>query len=334
MKIVIDDAIPFIKDRLPKHVETVYIPGSEITADKIKNVDALIVRTRTRCDSSLLEGSDVRLVATATIGTDHIDMDWCEKNGISVRSAPGCNAPGVAQYVFSSLFKSGFDLKNDILGVVGHGNVGSTVVSWARKMGIKILVNDPPRKERGERDQEYKELSELLHTCDAVTLHVPFTKSGHYPTYHLIGEKEIGMMKPGTILINSSRGGVVEEKALKSALKDKRIKAVTDVWQNEPHIDRELSQLCLISTPHIAGYSEEGKKRATRMVLEALRDVLHISTDLSGLECVPEDGRIITKELILSSYDPQKDHDELTGNPLRFEALRNNYQYRHEPLFY
>ena len=332
MKIVIDSAIPFIRGRFPAEIETVFIPGDEITADIVRDADALIIRTRTRCDSSLLQDTKVKLISTATIGMDHIDTEWCESHGISVKNAPGCNAPGVAQYVFSSIFKAGFDPANDTLGIVGYGNVGSTIGDWAKKMGIKTLICDPPRTEKGFKDAEYLTLEEVIRNSDVITLHVPLTTKGDYPTFGMIGEKELDWMKPHSIIINSSRGGIVDEKVLKEKLKKGEIKAILDVWENEPHIDSELAHLTLFSTPHIAGYSEEGKKRATRMAIDAINDFFHTSISTEDLECNPGEEEI-TPELISSSYDPQKDTDVLLNNLSDFEQLRNRYVYRHEPLF-
>lgn len=334
MKVIIDEAIPFIKGRTGKDTEVVYRPGNLFTPELVKDADALVVRTRTRCDENLLKDSKVKLVATATIGTDHIDTSRCESRGIKVRNAPGCNAPGVAQYLFASIFRKGFDPERDTLGIVGYGNVGGLVGKWAREMGIKTLVSDPLRAEQGLEDEEYLPLEEVLSRSDTITLHVPLTKKPlPYPTFHLIGRREIEMMKPEALLVNSSRGGVVEESALKEALQRGRIRAVVDVWENEPAIDPSLASLVEIATPHIAGYSAEGKRRATRMALEALHEELGIPVDLSGLECIPPEGRKISPDLILNSYDPEEDSRKLLNNLSDFESLRNNYNYRHEPLF-
>lgn len=353
MKIIVDRAIPFIENRFPEDVKVTYLPGNEISPEIVKDADALIVRTRTRCDKDLLEGSKVKLVATATIGTDHIDIPWCEANGITVKSAPGCNAPGVAQYVLSSLFSIGFNPESHTLGIVGHGNVGSIVAEWAQQMGINILVCDPPRKEAAFRDVEYHDIEEVLRKSDAVTFHVPLTKDGEYPTFRMIGERELEYMKPGAILVNSSRGGVVDEEALKKELRRGRLKAVIDTWENEPYIDPQLVKLAEIATPHIAGYSAQGKMRGTRMALEAVSKALSISVDLSGLECTPNPESRITRSLIQSSYNPRVDHTSLTKSLIQnppvvpvsteggiprslsssFESLRNNYSYRPEPLF-
>lgn len=334
MKIIVDKAIPYIDRRFPKEAEVISVAAPEINASLVSDANALIVRTRTACGESLLKGSEVKLVASATIGTDHIDIPWCEENGITVKNAPGCNAPGVAQYVFASLFTSGFNPQTDTLGIVGYGNVGGLIGEWAQQMGIKTLVCDPPRLEAGYTDTIYSSMEEVLEKSDAVTLHVPLDKNGKHPTFHLIGSRELEKMKKGAVLVNSSRGGVVDEKALKKYIKSGEIKAIIDVWENEPQIDARLLDLAFIATPHIAGYSAEGKKRGTRMALEALRDVLGVEVDLSGLECEIPGDNMISKMIILNSYDPMKDSARLKECGANFESLRNNYHYRHEPFFY
>lgn len=333
IKIVVDEAIPFMKDRFSDEVNILSLPANGFTPDVVKDADAIIVRTRTQCDQNLLKGSSVKLIATATIGTDHIDIPWCESEGITIKNAAGCNAPGVAQYVFASLFKSGFDPSTQTLGIIGYGNVGQIVADWAKQMGIKFFISDPPRKDAGLNDVDYHEIDYVLKNSDAVTLHVPLTKSGVYPTYKMIGEQQLKLLRPGGVLVNSSRGGVVDEAALKKYLKSKRLKTIIDVWENEPIIDKELAFIAEVATPHIAGYSEEGKKRATRIALENITDVLGVSTNLEGLECIPVPGTKISKDLIEASYNPAEDHRNLVDDISSFESLRNNYLYRHEPLF-
>lgn len=334
MRIIIDEDIPFIRNRFPYFIEVEFLSGDKISAEKVKNADAMIIRTRTKCDENLLKDSKVKFIATATIGTDHIDLTWCEKNGVTIANAPGCNAPGVAQYVFAALFKTGFDPRTQTLGIIGYGNVGSTVAEWANMMGIRTLISDPPRKEKGFHDIDYLSLEEVLKNSDAVTLHVPLTKKGIYSTYHLIGDKELSLLKDGSILVNSSRGGVVDEKILKRVLKDGKIKAIVDVWENEPDIDSELLNLVSIGTPHIAGYSAQGKMRATRMALEAFTDYTGILTNLNGLECRPIREEKISRELIEQSYNPQLDFKNLLKHKGAFENLRNQYNYRQEPLYF
>lgn len=333
MKIIIDNAIPFIKDRFPEDIETIYLPGNNFSPEIVKTADVLVIRTRTICNESLLKDSNVKLVVSATIGTDHIDIPWCETNGITVSNAPGCNAPGVAQYVLTSLFKSGFDPATQTLGIIGLGNVGSIVADWARKIGIKVLISDEPKKDAGFNDENYLPFEKVLQEADALTLHVPLARTGKYPTLHMIGEKELQTLKPGCILVNSSRGGVVNEMALLPLLESQRLKAIIDVWENEPVLDRQLVDQAFIATPHIAGYSKEGKKRATFMALKKLKDVLNINVNLEGLDCSPDPSLNITKELIEDSYNPLIDSKKLKAAPSEFENLRNNYNYRHEPLF-
>lgn len=334
MKFIIDNKIPFIKGRLEPVGEVVYTDPDAFSPELVKDADCLIVRTRTRCDSNLLEGTSVKLIATATIGTDHIDLQWCEKNGIKVVNAAGCNAPGVAQYVWSSLLRNGFDPEVHTLGVVGKGNIGSIVTDWGRRSGANILVSDPPRKESGLSDEDYIPLEELLKKSDAVTLHTPLTLNGAHPTHHLISAKELDMMKPGAILINAARGPVADNEALTGWVRSGRGKTVIDVWENEPDINRRLLGESVVATPHIAGYSREGKERATRMVLESVEQFFGITVDKSGLEgayILPE-GKI-SPEIILDSYDPAVDTEALRKNPENFEKLRSDYDYRHEPKF-
>lgn len=331
MKIVVDKDIPFISGRFPKEIEVIKAKGNEITREMVKDADALVVRTRTRCDSSLLEGSKIKVVATATIGTDHIDSAWCEKNGIKVVSAPGCNAPGVAQYVWRALYKEGFDPKKHVLGIIGYGNVGSLVAAWAKQLGCRILISDAPKEETGDKSVPYMSLESVLRNSDAVTIHVPLTNTRNYPTYHLIGREELTLMKPGTLIINTSRGGVVDECELKKFIKSGDRKAVIDVWEKEPVIDRELASLASIATPHIAGYSKEGKMRATKMVLEVLEEELGINIDLTGLECACPKEIKVNEATIKDSYDIVRDHLKLMENPDSFEEIRNNYEYREEP---
>ena len=335
MKIVVDKDIPFIEGRIHNENEVVYLSGNKFTADIVADADALIIRTRTICDELLLKGSKVKLIATATIGTDHIDIPWCEQHGIIVRSAPGCNAPGVAQYVLSSLFNTGFDPSCHTLGIVGFGNVGGIIGKWAREMGIKILVCDPLRKEAGLNDVDYLPLQKTLQESDAVTLHVPLTFHGKYATNRFIGKEELSLMKDKAMIVNSSRGGVVDERCLKESILSGKIRTVVDVWENEPEIDRELLELADIATPHIAGYSFEGKKRGTMMVLKALESIMSVKVNYDGLECFPDTNQQwISREIIQQSYNPEIDSVSLKMNPDRFEELRNHYEFRHEPMFF
>lgn len=332
MKIIADKNIPFLTGRIPE-AELILLPASEIDADTVKDADALIVRTRTNCNEGLLKGSKVKLIATATIGTDHIDLPWCTANGVTVRNAPGCNAPGVALYVWANLLRNGFDPNTDTLGVIGCGNVGSIVAKWGERLGARVLVCDPPRQERGETDREYLSLEDTLAQSDAVTLHTPLTYDGRHATFHLIDHDALRHMKPGTIFINAARGEVASTDALLSAIDEGRIRrAIIDTWEGEPHIDRRLLKLADTATCHIAGYSVEGKQRATRMALEGVREALDIDVDLTGLQGPYAEPATLTTALILSHYDPTVMTDALKENPEAFETLRNSYPLHKEIL--
>lgn len=329
MKIIADNNIPFLRGRLEPVAEVVYVDQAGFTPAIVKDADALLIRTRTRCDEALLDGSAVRLVATATIGMDQIDLDWCAAAGITVRNAPGCNAPGVAQYVWASLLRLGFDPQRHTLGLVGCGNVGSIVRDWGLRLGARVLVSDPPKEERGEAG-EYVALNELLRHSDAVTLHTPLTRAGSHPTFHLIGERELSLIGDGKILVNAARGPVVDFAALRPHVLSGRLRAVIDTWEGEPKVDRDLLDAVEYGTFHIAGYSLQGKQRATRMVLEAVEDTFGVSIDKSGLAPAYTEPESLTAELITDSYDPAGDTAALRDAPEAFDTLRAAYHYRPE----
>lgn len=337
-KFVIDSNIPFIKGRLEPFGECVYVDQFGFTPELVRDADALVIRTRTRCDASLLDGSAVRIIATATIGMDQFDLPWCAQAGIITRNAPGCNAPGVAQYVWSALLRSGFDPGRHTLGVVGCGNVGSIVAEWGRALGARVLVNDPPRAARGLTDEEYLPLEDLLRQSDALTLHVPYIRPAHdcgpnemRTTRHLISAPQLALMKPGAILVNAARGPVIDTPAVKDAIRARGLRAIIDTWEGEPDADRELIDLAEIATFHIAGYSLEGKQRATRMALEAIGETFGFTPDLSGLANAYRPGNPPAAEKILSSYNPFADSAALKAAPEAFDRLRADYDYRPEP---
>lgn len=324
MKAIVDKDIPFIEGRLEAAgIEAVYAGQWDFTPELVKDADAILIRTRTPANGTLLEGSQVRLVATATIGMDQIDLAWCEANGITVRNAPACNAPGVAQYVWSSLLRLGFEPGLHTLGIVGCGNVGSIVKRWGELMGCRIIVSDPPK------GLDYP-LERLLAESDAVTLHTPLTRTGSHPTYHLIGDRELSLIGDGRILVNAARGPVVDFKALKPEIMSGRILGVIDTWEDEPQVDAELLSKVEYGTFHIAGYSHEGKQRATRMVLEAVEDYFGIAIDKSGLAPDYVSPVQIDPSDIVASYDPSVETSLLRENPGEFDRLRAEYKYRHE----
>ncbi len=332
-KIIVDDNIPFIKGRLEPFASIVYADQFGFTPEIVADADAMIIRTRTRCNEELLRNSNVRLIATATIGMDQFDLDWCRQAGILCRNSPGCNAPGVAQYVWSALLRSGFDPATQTLGVVGCGNVGSIVADWGRRMGAKVLVSDPPKQEAGLLDFPDTPLEEVLGQADAVTLHTPLIKTGTHPTFHLIDSKALEKMKPGALLVNAARGPVADNDALLQAVNEGRIRAIIDTWEGEPALNKELLQKVDIGTFHIAGYSLEGKQRATRMVLETVGEYFGFTPDLSGLAPAYESPSQVTAKAILESYNPLDDTAPLKAHPEDFDTLRANYVFRGEPVF-
>lgn len=334
MKILVDENIPYIKGRLEPLAEVEYLDQFAFTPERVRDADALVIRTRTRCDEGLLSGSKVRGIATATIGMDQIDIPWCEEAGIEVANCPGCNAPGVAQYVWSSVLRLGFKPEGGTIGVVGCGNVGSIVAQWGRRLGARVLVNDPLKEEAGIEEIHgteggYVSLETVLRESDVVTLHTPLTRSGSHPSFHLIGDREFGMLREGSIFVNAARGPVVDSAALERKLREGKIRSVIDTWEGEPVISPELLALTDIGTYHIAGYSDEGKQRATRMSLENLERMFGIEIDKSGLAGAYSEPEL-TVEGIVASYDPFVDSGELRAAPEAFDRLRHDYHYRKE----
>lgn len=332
MKIIVDENIPYIRGRFGPDCEITYIDQDEFTPERVRDADALLVRTRTRCNADLLGASRVRFIGTGTIGTDHLDLPWLRANGITAVNAPGCNAPGVAQYVWNTLLRLGFDPATDRLGVVGWGNIGSIVKAWGENLGTEVWVSDPP-KERAGISGEYHTLDDIMAGCRAVTFHTPLTRTGPDATYHLASDRELGLMGENRILINAARGPVVDNEALLRKIKaDPSLRVALDVWEGEPTVNRELLGLVDYGTFHIAGYSRQGKERATRMLLEALQAHSGIQMDTSGLEPAYDlaTAALPDAERILESYDPAVDTATLRRNPENFEILRHDYDYRPE----
>ena len=329
MKVLIDRAIPFLHGVLEPYAKVEYIDGNRFTPEAVKSADALIIRTRTRCDKALLEGSKVQFIATATIGFDHIDLNYCRKHNIRVATSAGCNARGVLQWVAAALAmlakREGFAPQERALGIVGVGNVGKLVKEYAEYWGFRTICSDPPRQECEQLD--FVSLEEVLRNADIVTLHTPLDST----THHLINSQNISLLGPGAILINASRGECVET----DAVKRNNLTLMTDVWENEPNIDNEHRAKSLVATPHIAGYSSQGKANASAMAVQAL--ARHF--DLPLKEWRPSDVAAIEPRLIsweemcttISHYcNLLSDSEQLCNNPEQFEYLRNNYHYREE----
>lgn len=342
MKVIIDNKIPFIREAIEKIADSViYAPGKEFTPQLVRDADALIIRTRTRCDRELLEGSKVRFIATATIGFDHIDTAYCREAGITWTNAPGCNSASVAQYVQSALLLlqqlKGVQLSGQTLGVVGVGNVGSKIVGIGRELGMRVLLNDLPRQDK-EGKAGFSSLQTLAAACDILTFHVPLYKEGPYKTFHLADDTFFRTLRRRPVLINTSRGEVVETNALLNALEDGLVSdAIIDVWENEPDINLTLLNKVFLGTPHIAGYSADGKANATRMSLDALCRFFHIDADYRIVPPQPENPVISTgsmAEAYLQMYDPRQDSEALKAHPERFEKLRGDYPLRREKEAY
>ena len=377
MKIVVDDKIPYIRETLERLADVVvYKKGSAIGPEDVKDADALIVRTRTRCDEQLLKGSKVQFVATATIGYDHIDTAWCEQNGIEWTNCPGCNSGSVAQYIESALLTliengelriENYDYQTSAvnqgvpsnhnsqlsilhspltLGVVGCGHVGSKVCRVGERLGMRVLVNDPPLEaslnpsERRDLPTDsilplplerigvrlFVPLETIAREADIITFHVPLDET----TRHLADEAFFKKLRRKPVIINSSRGGVVDEQALLKAMDEGLVsQAVIDTWEGEPNISRTLLYRTFIGTPHIAGYSADGKVNADNMVIEAL--CRHFSLALPPKIEPPKlpEGFLYTGNP-LELYNVMNDSRKLKTHPESFEELRGNYPLRRE----
>lgn len=365
MRIVIDDKIPYVDGALEalrvklaergRTLEVVRKAGSEIGAADVADAEVLVVRTRTRCDGKLLSGSQVRLVVTATIGYDHIDTEFMRQAGIAWTNCPGCNATSVAQYVGACLLllqrERGLSLKDITLGIIGVGHVGTAVAATAQHLGIgRLLLNDPPRQAQeetariGGETYKWSSLAEVLAESDVITLHTPLTNEGLYPTLHLIDSEAIAQMRQRPVLINAARGGIVDETALESALDSGDVSAaIIDTWEHEPDISPTLLAKAYLATPHIAGYSADGKANATRMSMEAVAQ--HLGLDMTFDVKAPTqtrsyatnageaDNRTLptdTEERALWLYDPRVDSRRLKASRTSFETLRGHYPLRRE----
>lgn len=329
MRVVIDAAIPYIKGILEPYSEVIYLQAKEITATVVRNADALIIRTRTNCNQELLDGSAVKFIATATIGTDHIDQQYCAAHNIEVCSAPGCNARGVLQWVAAALHHIvATDQRSPesyTLGVVGVGNVGSLVSEYARHWGFRVMECDPPRAAR--ESGKFYTIDEIAQKCDIITLHTPLDST----TYHLVNETLIHTMPSKTIIINASRGEVVDNRAVTES----GHRYIFDVWESEPHIEPNILQGAMLATPHIAGYSVQGKANATAMAINALAHYFEIPLK----EWYPENIQRTTPRPItwselcatITKYcDIKKESLQLKDSPENFELIRNSYNYREE----
>ncbi|MEG1585338.1 MAG: 4-phosphoerythronate dehydrogenase PdxB [Bacteroidales bacterium] len=343
MKIVADSKIPYLRGVLEPFAEMVYLSPEEIDADAVRDADALIIRTRTACNAELLTGSNVKMIATATIGFDHIDREYCKAKGIVWKNAPGCNATSVAQYILSSLSLLAIEkreaLAGKTIGIVGVGNVGKSVEKECRILGMKILRCDPPRAQ-AEGEAGFVSLETIAREADFITFHTPLTREGSYPTFHMADDSFFSRLRKKPVVFNTSRGEVIEENSLKNAAEKGMIsEMIIDCWEHEPSIDRELMAMSYLSTPHIAGYSADGKSNATRMAVENIAGFFGFTPDLSTIT-PPEpmsaeiDASLYPNQalmhILLNTYDPREDTARLENSPETFEKQRGSYPLRRE----
>ncbi len=345
MKIIADDKIPFLRGALEPVAEVVYKEGKSISRADVMDCDAIVTRTRTRCDSTLLEGTKVRGIFTATIGFDHIDTAYCQRTGIYWENAPACNSRSVEQYIASALsvlkLKYGMTLRGKTIAVVGVGHVGSLVAALCEKLGMRVLRVDPPRA-AAEGTDGFTKYEDALPQADIVTYHTPLIAKGDHPTLHMLGSDALSLLKPGVTIINSSRGPVCGTRSLVSGLRNGRIgHAVIDVWENEPDISRDLLSLATIATPHIAGYSTDSKLRGTTMAVSALCRHFGIETPWTA-PALPEppspvfdpagcaDEEEAAARMFRHIYDIEADCQALREHTEAFEKLRGDYHLRRE----
>lgn len=344
MKIIADNTVPYLKGIAESIAEVKYLNSTEFTPQNIHDADALIVRSIDRCSRELLEGSRVRLITTATIGFDHIDTKYCDEAGITWRNAPGCNAVSVAQYVLASLIAIALrreeTLQGKTIGIVGVGHVGKELEKLCTAYGLHILRNDPPRAE-AEGNEGFVSLDTIAEESDIITFHTPLTKEGRFMTRHLANEDFFNKTRKKPWFVNASRGAVHDTTALLNALKSGKIgEAIIDCWENEPVIDRELLAQIAIATPHIAGFSADGKANGTHACLENIERFFHVKIeklkevtppapenpviDLAGIK----EHRI--EQAILKSFDPLIIDKMLRDTPENFEWFRANYHHPRE----
>ena len=354
MKILADANIPFVAECFSSIGEVNAVGGREITPGVVGDADVLLVRSITQVNSDLLAGSKVRFVATATIGFDHVDIDFLHRNNIGFASAPGSNANSAAEYVIAGLLEASrkceINLEGRSIGVIGAGNVGSRVAKKCAALGMRIYLNDPPlQRQTGEA--KYLPLKEL-YDCDFITFHTPLTFEGIDKTYHLADEKFFESLKDGCVFVNASRGGVVDSESLKTAIQSGRLQAVVlDVWENEPNIDMELLEMVDIGTPHIAGYSLDGKITGLIMVYKAVCKHFRLSPKFSIEDFLPEpvvrqlriepstsneEGALL--DAVRKIYDIREDDTKLRRTSEKpaekrggfFDGLRKDYPVRRE----
>lgn len=353
MKIVADENIPLIHEVFDGIGVVETYPGRSITAEQVRDADALLVRSVTNVNGTLLEGSNVKFVGTCTIGTDHIDLAYLKSRGIGFSAAPGCNASAVVDYVLSALvvlsIQQGFDIRNRCVGIVGVGNVGSRLKSRLEAMGVSCVCTDPLHDDQNIPGLVH--LDELIAKADVISLHTPLTTEGDHRTYHLFDAIKLANLKPDSILINTSRGSVIDNGALLKVLSKRAdITTILDVWESEPDISLPLLAHVRLASPHIAGYSLDGKINGTRMVYQALCQYFELKESVDVGALAPAVSTLDASktiacglmdscyELVLKCYDVRHDDEDfrqvmVPGNSNRsasFDTLRKNYPVRRE----
>jgi erythronate-4-phosphate dehydrogenase len=353
MRIVADENIPLLDAFFSGFGDIRRYPGRTLDRAAVADADILLVRSVTRVTRELLEGTPVRFVGTCTIGTDHLDLDYFHQAGIQWSSAPGCNARGVVDYVLGSLLTlaeiEGVELASRTYGIVGAGQVGGRLIKVLRGLGWHVLVCDPPRQ--AAEGGDYVSLDEIIARCDVISLHTPLNKAGDQPTWHLFDRTRLQQLKHGAWLINAARGPIVDNSALREVLLEREdLQAVLDVWEKEPVVDVELAELCVIGTPHIAGYSLDGRQRGTAQIYQALCAHLGQPATIELADLLPRpwlasvtldaatDPAWALNMLCRGVYDPRRDDADfrrsLVGDAnsqrLAFDALRKHYPPRRE----
>lgn len=356
MLIVADENIPLLDSFFGDFGEIRRVQGRAMGPEDVRDADILLVRSVTRVGRELLEGSRVRFVGTATIGTDHVDQDWLQQQGICFSAAPGCNANSVAEYILSVLSIHAERLGLDdwaglSVGIVGVGNVGGELARKLTRLGFEVVLCDPPRAEaEGESAPSFVSLEEVM-KCDVVTLHTPLTRGPHHPTYHMVGDAELDALTSRQLLINSGRGEVIDNSALLRRLEKKDAPVVAlDVWEGEPAINAELVSRVWLATPHIAGYSLEGKVQGTEMIYQALCRFLGLPVRKQAGQFLPEPAlnkvsftsaageRSAIRIALRACYDPRRDDGRLRAamrmpeheRAQAFDRLRKDYPVRRE----
>lgn len=348
MKIVADQKIPFLEGVFTGSATLIALPAKEITPEVVHDADALLTRTTIHCTEHLLNNSSVRFISTCTIGYDHIDTRYCKEHGIQWQNAPGCNAGSVGEYfagVIAALtqYKS-YNFKDKTVGIVGVGNTGKAVLNVCNALGIKTLLNDPPRARAEKENSSFVSLDTIASECDVITFHVPLYKEGEDKTLHLADTNFFSKLKKQPLIINACRGPVIDNTALYEAKQNELISDyVLDCWEKEPEIKPELLKDCAIATPHIAGYSYDGKSKATRMGVEAIANFFHININTSGIvPPAPEkpvidlsafDANLI-EQAILHAFDPMEKDAIMRSMPDKFEWMRTHYKHPREFLAY